>query len=60
MAEPAVHLQNIGSRENGVASFYVRKSGTEPLVRIMVEAPTEAEAEAVTDRLATTIEQHLA
>jgi phosphoglucosamine mutase len=29
----------------------LRSSGTEPLVRVMVEAPTEAEAEAATDRL---------
>jgi phosphoglucosamine mutase len=29
----------------------VRPSGTEPLVRVMVEAPTEAEAARVADRL---------
>lgn len=31
----------------------VRPSGTEPLLRVMVEAPTEAQAQAVADRLAT-------
>jgi phosphoglucosamine mutase len=29
----------------------VRQSGTEPLVRVMVEAPTEGEAEAAADEL---------
>jgi phosphoglucosamine mutase len=34
----------------------VRSSGTEPLVRVMVEAPTEAAAESIASRLATAIE----
>jgi phosphoglucosamine mutase len=34
----------------------VRGSGTEPLVRVMVEAPTLAEAEAAADRLVTAVE----
>jgi phosphoglucosamine mutase len=33
----------------------VRPSGTEPLVRIMVEAPTEEGAEAHTGRLGTAL-----
>lgn len=33
----------------------LRPSGTEPLVRVMVEAPTEAAARSITDRLAATI-----
>lgn len=33
----------------------VRASGTEPLVRVMVEAPTEAEAQAVAARLAAVV-----
>jgi phosphoglucosamine mutase len=35
----------------------VRPSGTEPLVRVMVEAPTEEEAAAAADELAAAVEQ---
>jgi phosphoglucosamine mutase len=35
----------------------VRPSGTEPLIRVMVEAETEATARAVADRLAATISE---
>jgi len=35
----------------------IRGSGTEPLVRVMVEAPTVAEAEAAADRLAAAVER---
>ena len=34
----------------------VRASGTEPVVRVMVEAPTQEQAEAVASRLATAVE----
>ena len=37
----------------------VRASGTEPLVRVMVEAPTEAECEEVAARLANLVEAEL-
>ncbi|MDR2378674.1 MAG: phosphoglucosamine mutase [Bifidobacteriaceae bacterium] len=37
----------------------LRASGTEPLVRIMVEAPTGAQAEAVAGRLATVVARRL-
>jgi phosphoglucosamine mutase len=33
----------------------IRASGTEPLVRVMVEAPTAAQAEAAADRLASAV-----
>jgi phosphoglucosamine mutase len=43
------------TRENDALSgrgrVLVRPSGTEPVVRVMVEAPTEDEAGAVCDRL---------
>jgi phosphoglucosamine mutase len=38
----------------------LRPSGTEPVVRVMVEAPTFAQAQAVAESLATTVEQALA
>jgi phosphoglucosamine mutase len=38
----------------------VRPSGTEPLVRVMVEAPDEHECTAVTDRLVEVVERELA
>ena len=37
----------------------VRPSGTEPLVRVMVEAPEEAECEAVTGRLVAVVEREM-
>lgn len=37
----------------------LRPSGTEPLVRVMVEAPTEAQARESADRLAEAVRQHL-
>jgi phosphoglucosamine mutase len=37
----------------------LRPSGTEPLVRVMVEAPTAAEADAVCERLAGVVRQEL-
>jgi phosphoglucosamine mutase len=37
----------------------VRPSGTEPLIRVMVEAPTGEEAEAVCGRLVAVVESEL-
>jgi phosphoglucosamine mutase len=51
-------------RENaaldGRGRVLVRPSGTEPLVRVMVEAPGQEEAEAVAKRLADLVLQELA
>jgi phosphoglucosamine mutase len=44
----------------GRGRVLVRPSGTEPLVRVMVEAPSEQEAEDVCNRLVTLVEQELA
>ena len=44
----------------GRGRVLVRPSGTEPLVRVMVEAPSAEEAEAVCDRLAAVVRQELA
>jgi phosphoglucosamine mutase len=38
----------------------LRPSGTEPLVRVMVEAPTADEADGVCDRLAALVRDELA
>jgi phosphoglucosamine mutase len=44
----------------GRGRVLVRPSGTEPLVRVMVEAPSEREAEDVCNRLVAVVEQELA
>ncbi|HEX4466939.1 MAG TPA: phosphoglucosamine mutase [Solirubrobacteraceae bacterium] len=45
---------------SGRGRVLVRPSGTEPLVRVMVEAPTEAEADELCERLATLVQTQLA
>lgn len=45
---------------SGRGRVLVRASGTEPLVRVMVEAPTDAEAQEVCDRLVDLVERELA
>jgi phosphoglucosamine mutase len=45
---------------SGRGRVLVRPSGTEPLVRVMVEAPTEAEAAEVCDRLVALVSDELA
>jgi len=51
-------------RENGALEgrgrVLLRASGTEPLVRVMVEAPSAEEADAVCERLVTLVRQELA
>jgi phosphoglucosamine mutase len=44
----------------GRGRVLVRPSGTEPLIRVMVEAPTHEEADAVCTRLAALVERELA
>jgi phosphoglucosamine mutase len=44
----------------GRGRVLLRPSGTEPLVRVMVEAPTEAEADAICERLVSLVRQELA
>ena len=43
----------------GRGRVLLRKSGTEPLVRVMVEAPEAAECEQVLDRLVSMVEKEL-
>jgi phosphoglucosamine mutase len=44
---------------DGRGRVLVRPSGTEPLVRVMVEAPDESECEAITARLVKVVEREL-
>ena len=45
---------------SGRGRVLVRPSGTEPVVRVMVEAPDTAECEAVLERLVAVVERDLA
>jgi phosphoglucosamine mutase len=54
----AVQLEDAALAGRG--RVLVRPSGTEPLVRVMVEAPTDVEAEAVCARLVALVERELA
>ena len=45
---------------NGGGRILLRPSGTEPIVRVMVEAPSEDEAQQVAERLARVVRQQLA
>ena len=47
-------------RALGSGSSTGRASGTEPLIRVMVEAPTQAETDAVCDALSRAVEEALA
>ena len=49
-----------GEALDGRGRVLLRPSGTEPLVRVMVEAPSVEEAEAVCDRLVTVVRRELA
>jgi phosphoglucosamine mutase len=51
----APHVEAAAATLGDTGRVLVRPSGTEPLVRVMVEAPTHAEAEAVAEQLAEVI-----
>ncbi len=52
-------VRSAESQLSGRGRVLVRPSGTEPLVRVMVEAPTDEEAEEVCSRLAALVEREL-
>ncbi len=54
----AVAAEEVGLAGHG--RVLLRPSGTEPMVRVMVEAPTDEEARAVAGRLADVVRQQLA
>jgi phosphoglucosamine mutase len=58
-AEVAVAVRAAEQALAGRGRVLVRPSGTEPLVRVMVEAPTEDEAEAVCGRLVDIVQREL-
>ena len=53
-------VEREGEELEGRGRVLLRPSGTEPLVRVMVEAPTAEEAEATAERLAGLVRQELA
>jgi phosphoglucosamine mutase len=61
--ESAASVWEAVERESGALEgrgrVLVRPSGTEPLVRVMVEAPDETECDAVVDRLVAVLESEL-
>jgi phosphoglucosamine mutase len=63
VADAAAVWEAVERESEGLAGrgrVLLRPSGTEPLVRVMVEAPTTEEAEAVCNRLVGTVRQELA
>ena len=52
-------VEREGAELGGRGRVLLRPSGTEPLVRVMVEAPTAEEADAVCERLAGVVRQEL-
>jgi phosphoglucosamine mutase len=52
-------IERAGSSLNGRGRVLVRASGTEPLIRVMVEAPTEHETDEVCGQLAEVVERAL-
>jgi len=53
-------VEREGAALEGRGRVLLRPSGTEPLVRVMVEAPSVEEADAVCERLVTVVRQELA
>jgi phosphoglucosamine mutase len=53
-------VEREGAALEGRGRVLIRPSGTEPLVRVMVEAPAQEEAEAVCGRLVETVRAELA
>ena len=47
-------------RLEGSGRVLVRPSGTEPLVRVMAEAPTQDDVDAACERIVAVVEEHLA
>lgn len=61
MCDPAVKeaIARESAALEGRGQILVRASGTEPVARVMVQAPTQAEAESVCARLVAIVERAL-
>ena len=61
MDDPEVKgaIEREHSALGGRGRVLVRASGTEPLIRVMVEAPSQGETDAVCERLKTVVEAAL-
>ena len=57
VVEQAISEESLALQGRG--RVLIRPSGTEPLVRVMVEAPTEEETDAVCERLVAIVESRL-
>ena len=61
--EENIHVQEIMTKVetemNGEGRILVRPSGTEPLVRVMVEAATDADAERYAQSIADVVEEKM-
>lgn len=52
-------IENVEAEMNGNGRILVRPSGTEPLVRVMAEAPSEELCEAYVNRIATVVKEEM-
>jgi len=52
----AAEIADVAGELGDTGRVLLRPSGTEPVVRVMAEAPTEVEAAAVVDRLVAAVE----
>jgi phosphoglucosamine mutase len=55
----ADEVARLNEELNGTARVLVRPSGTEPVVRLLAEAPTEADAQVLFDRIAKLVRREL-
>ena len=53
-------MEDVEAELGGAGRVLLRPSGTEPLVRVMVEAPTDSQAATVAHRIADVVRSALA